>query len=188
MGSIGIPQGRGDRRYHCGPPSVFANKALLTHNTVHWLCIVCCCLCFAGGLFNSYNRAFVLIACLSWKAASLLWEMSRLLGWGHMPPCSTGPLPDAFLPSFLEPGFGPRWEGAPSMTLCFRSSPDICISCGSLNVTLEHPLFIGGMCQNCKVGHAQQRRGPGLTTPGLWAIARVVAVRVTLRFALDAES
>ncbi|KAB0400774.1 hypothetical protein E2I00_006022 [Balaenoptera physalus] len=27
---------------------------------------------------------------------------------------------------------------------------DICISCGSLNVTLEHPLFIGGMCQNCK--------------------------------------
>uniref|UniRef100_A0A663FBS0 DNA (cytosine-5-)-methyltransferase n=1 Tax=Aquila chrysaetos chrysaetos TaxID=223781 RepID=A0A663FBS0_AQUCH len=29
-------------------------------------------------------------------------------------------------------------------------SPDICISCGSLNVTLEHPLFIGGMCQNCK--------------------------------------
>ncbi|XP_030921485.1 LOW QUALITY PROTEIN: DNA (cytosine-5)-methyltransferase 3A, partial [Geospiza fortis] len=30
------------------------------------------------------------------------------------------------------------------------SPPDICISCGSLNVTLEHPLFIGGMCQNCK--------------------------------------
>ena len=27
---------------------------------------------------------------------------------------------------------------------------DICISCGSLNVTLEHPLFIRGMCQNCK--------------------------------------
>ncbi|XP_040282951.1 DNA (cytosine-5)-methyltransferase 3A [Bufo bufo] len=31
-----------------------------------------------------------------------------------------------------------------------RSIEDICISCGSLNVTLEHPLFIGGMCQNCK--------------------------------------
>ena len=27
---------------------------------------------------------------------------------------------------------------------------DICISCGSLNVTLEHPLFVGEMCQNCK--------------------------------------
>uniref|UniRef100_A0A452HGU3 PWWP domain-containing protein n=1 Tax=Gopherus agassizii TaxID=38772 RepID=A0A452HGU3_9SAUR len=32
-----------------------------------------------------------------------------------------------------------------------RNIEDICISCGSLNVTLEHPLFIGGMCQNCKV-------------------------------------
>ncbi|XP_073481137.1 DNA (cytosine-5)-methyltransferase 3A isoform X4 [Aquarana catesbeiana] len=31
-----------------------------------------------------------------------------------------------------------------------RHIEDICISCGSLNVTLEHPLFIGGMCQNCK--------------------------------------
>uniref|UniRef100_A0A8L0DT43 DNA (cytosine-5-)-methyltransferase n=1 Tax=Oncorhynchus mykiss TaxID=8022 RepID=A0A8L0DT43_ONCMY len=27
---------------------------------------------------------------------------------------------------------------------------DICISCGSLNVSLEHPLFIGAMCQSCK--------------------------------------
>ncbi|KAG9347687.1 hypothetical protein JZ751_005261 [Albula glossodonta] len=27
---------------------------------------------------------------------------------------------------------------------------DICISCGSLNVSLEHPLFTGGMCQSCK--------------------------------------
>ncbi|MEQ2197797.1 hypothetical protein XENOCAPTIV_003453 [Xenoophorus captivus] len=26
----------------------------------------------------------------------------------------------------------------------------ICISCGSLNVSLEHPLFAGGMCQSCK--------------------------------------
>ncbi|XP_075057197.1 DNA (cytosine-5)-methyltransferase 3A isoform X7 [Mixophyes fleayi] len=31
-----------------------------------------------------------------------------------------------------------------------RNIEDICISCGSLNVTLEHPLFNGGMCQNCK--------------------------------------
>nr|3A1B_A Chain A, DNA (cytosine-5)-methyltransferase 3A, Histone H3.1 [Homo sapiens] len=31
-----------------------------------------------------------------------------------------------------------------------RNIEDICISCGSLNVTLEHPLFVGGMCQNCK--------------------------------------
>ncbi|KAM4693602.1 DNA (cytosine-5)-methyltransferase 3A-like [Discoglossus pictus] len=31
-----------------------------------------------------------------------------------------------------------------------RNIEDICISCGSLNVGLEHPLFIGGMCQNCK--------------------------------------
>uniref|UniRef100_A0AAQ4RZW6 DNA (cytosine-5-)-methyltransferase n=1 Tax=Gasterosteus aculeatus aculeatus TaxID=481459 RepID=A0AAQ4RZW6_GASAC len=29
-------------------------------------------------------------------------------------------------------------------------SADICISCGSLNVSLEHPLFAGGMCQSCK--------------------------------------
>uniref|UniRef100_A0AAR2IGM2 DNA (cytosine-5-)-methyltransferase n=1 Tax=Pygocentrus nattereri TaxID=42514 RepID=A0AAR2IGM2_PYGNA len=28
--------------------------------------------------------------------------------------------------------------------------PDMCISCGSLNVSLEHPLFIGAMCQSCK--------------------------------------
>uniref|UniRef100_A0A8C6UNA4 DNA (cytosine-5-)-methyltransferase n=1 Tax=Neogobius melanostomus TaxID=47308 RepID=A0A8C6UNA4_9GOBI len=26
----------------------------------------------------------------------------------------------------------------------------ICISCGSLNVSLEHPLFMGAMCQGCK--------------------------------------
>uniref|UniRef100_A0A8C1J978 DNA (cytosine-5-)-methyltransferase n=1 Tax=Cyprinus carpio TaxID=7962 RepID=A0A8C1J978_CYPCA len=31
-----------------------------------------------------------------------------------------------------------------------KSIEDICISCGSLNVSLEHPLFIGGMCQSCK--------------------------------------
>lgn len=31
-----------------------------------------------------------------------------------------------------------------------RSLEDICISCGSLNVSLEHPLFTGGMCQSCK--------------------------------------
>ncbi|XP_056249064.1 DNA (cytosine-5)-methyltransferase 3A isoform X4 [Seriola aureovittata] len=31
-----------------------------------------------------------------------------------------------------------------------RSIEDICISCGSLNVSREHPLFAGGMCQSCK--------------------------------------
>ncbi|XP_062296593.1 DNA (cytosine-5)-methyltransferase 3A-like isoform X6 [Scomber scombrus] len=31
-----------------------------------------------------------------------------------------------------------------------RSIEDICISCGSLNVNREHPLFGGGMCQSCK--------------------------------------
>ncbi|OCT64683.1 DNA (cytosine-5)-methyltransferase 3A [Xenopus laevis] len=31
-----------------------------------------------------------------------------------------------------------------------RDIEDFCIACGSLNVTFEHPLFIGGMCQNCK--------------------------------------
>lgn len=41
---------------------------------------------------------------------------------------------------------------------------DICISCGSLNVTLEHPLFIGGMCQNCKVGN----NTPKEVTPSLF--------------------
>ncbi|KAG1938402.1 DNA (cytosine-5-)-methyltransferase 3 alpha a isoform X1 [Pimephales promelas] len=31
-----------------------------------------------------------------------------------------------------------------------RNIEDICISCGSQNVSLEHPLFIGAMCQGCK--------------------------------------
>lgn len=31
-----------------------------------------------------------------------------------------------------------------------RNIEDICISCGSLNVSLEHPLFGGAMCQGCK--------------------------------------
>lgn len=31
-----------------------------------------------------------------------------------------------------------------------RNIEDVCISCGSLNVSLEHPLFIGAMCQSCK--------------------------------------
>ncbi|XP_071388539.1 DNA (cytosine-5)-methyltransferase 3A-like isoform X6 [Centroberyx affinis] len=31
-----------------------------------------------------------------------------------------------------------------------RNIEDICISCGSLNVSLEHPLFNGAMCQGCK--------------------------------------
>ena len=28
---------------------------------------------------------------------------------------------------------------------------EICISCGSLNISIQHPLFAGGMCQGCKV-------------------------------------
>lgn len=35
------------------------------------------------------------------------------------------------------------------LSLCVCS--DICISCGSLNVSLEHPLFVGAMCHGCKV-------------------------------------
>ncbi|XP_038128271.1 DNA (cytosine-5)-methyltransferase 3A-like isoform X4 [Cyprinodon tularosa] len=31
-----------------------------------------------------------------------------------------------------------------------RNIEEICISCGSLNVSLEHPLFMGAMCQGCK--------------------------------------
>ncbi|XP_063764846.1 DNA (cytosine-5)-methyltransferase 3A isoform X3 [Eleginops maclovinus] len=31
-----------------------------------------------------------------------------------------------------------------------RSIEEICISCGSLSVSREHPLFAGGMCQSCK--------------------------------------
>ncbi|XP_062378727.1 DNA (cytosine-5)-methyltransferase 3A-like [Sardina pilchardus] len=31
-----------------------------------------------------------------------------------------------------------------------RNIEDMCISCGTLNVNLEHPLFGGGMCQSCK--------------------------------------
>uniref|UniRef100_A0A8C5FE43 DNA (cytosine-5-)-methyltransferase n=1 Tax=Gadus morhua TaxID=8049 RepID=A0A8C5FE43_GADMO len=27
---------------------------------------------------------------------------------------------------------------------------EICISCGSLNISIQHPLFAGGMCQGCK--------------------------------------
>ncbi|XP_033991514.1 DNA (cytosine-5)-methyltransferase 3A-like isoform X2 [Trematomus bernacchii] len=31
-----------------------------------------------------------------------------------------------------------------------RNIDDMCISCGSLNVSIEHPLFGGAMCQGCK--------------------------------------
>lgn len=31
-----------------------------------------------------------------------------------------------------------------------RNIEDICLACGSQNISLEHPLFIGGMCQGCK--------------------------------------
>ncbi|CAB1335529.1 unnamed protein product [Coregonus sp. 'balchen'] len=37
-----------------------------------------------------------------------------------------------------------------------RSIEDICISCGSLNVSREHPLFAGGMCQSCKVRREEE--------------------------------
>lgn len=80
----------------------------------------------------------------------------------HPIPRSMGRLPDSFLPDFLKAAAPARpffvaflepplvlGEGHSLYSLC---SLDICISCGSLNVTLEHPLFTGGMCQNCKVG------------------------------------
>lgn len=80
-----------------------------------------------------------------------------------------GRLPESFLLSFLAaapacPFFVASLEwlwlvvavvvvgGLQPCSFPFLCFPDICISCGSLNVTLEHPLFIGGMCQNCKVG------------------------------------
>lgn len=96
--------------------------------------------------------------------------MAVLLGdeWAEvgatLPPCSTGRLLTAscFLSgpmlqhapfyNFSGTRLWPEVGGGPSVTPCFCRFPDICISCGSLNVTLEHPLFIGGMCQNCKVG------------------------------------
>uniref|UniRef100_A0A6Q2YRQ6 DNA (cytosine-5-)-methyltransferase n=1 Tax=Esox lucius TaxID=8010 RepID=A0A6Q2YRQ6_ESOLU len=37
-----------------------------------------------------------------------------------------------------------------SLCVCVCVCVDICISCGSVNVSLEHPLFIGAMCQSCK--------------------------------------
>lgn len=52
--------------------------------------------------------------------------------------------------SGLRPQIGRNSREWMLMVSCYFT--DICISCGSLNVTLEHPLFIGGMCQNCKVG------------------------------------
>uniref|UniRef100_A0A8C4PMG8 DNA (cytosine-5-)-methyltransferase n=1 Tax=Equus asinus asinus TaxID=83772 RepID=A0A8C4PMG8_EQUAS len=59
-------------------------------------------------------------------------------------------------PKGLEPPEGKcRCPAQPPGTPASQAAPslgweNICISCGSLNVTLEHPLFIGGMCQNCK--------------------------------------
>lgn len=44
---------------------------------------------------------------------------------------------------------------------------DICISCGSLNVSLEHPLFSGGMCQSCKVGGRARRLKSTAPTPAV---------------------
>ncbi|XP_032877352.1 DNA (cytosine-5)-methyltransferase 3A isoform X9 [Amblyraja radiata] len=39
-----------------------------------------------------------------------------------------------------------------------RNIEDICLACGSQNISLEHPLFIGGMCQSCK-GLRQAKTG-----------------------------
>ncbi|XP_055491416.1 DNA (cytosine-5)-methyltransferase 3A isoform X2 [Leucoraja erinacea] len=39
-----------------------------------------------------------------------------------------------------------------------RNIEDICLACGSQNISLEHPLFIGGMCQGCK-GLRQAKTG-----------------------------
>ncbi|CAG12940.1 unnamed protein product, partial [Tetraodon nigroviridis] len=43
-----------------------------------------------------------------------------------------------------------------------RNIEDICISCGSLNVSLEHPLFVGAMCHGCK---ARLKLLPGVRLP-----------------------
>uniref|UniRef100_A0A8C7U820 DNA (cytosine-5-)-methyltransferase n=1 Tax=Oncorhynchus mykiss TaxID=8022 RepID=A0A8C7U820_ONCMY len=48
----------------------------------------------------------------------------------------------------LEPPEGKR-SSYHVTTLLIRRE-DICISCGSLNISREHPLFAGGMCQSCK--------------------------------------
>uniref|UniRef100_A0A668AGD8 DNA (cytosine-5-)-methyltransferase n=1 Tax=Myripristis murdjan TaxID=586833 RepID=A0A668AGD8_9TELE len=65
-------------------------------------------------------------------------------------------------PKGLEPPEGKRKRLSLKhefLTLCLTLLPIagslanphyICISCGSLNVSLEHPLFAGGMCQSCK--------------------------------------
>lgn len=61
----------------------------------------------------------------------------------------------------------------------FTLLTDICISCGSLNVTLEHPLFVGGMCQNCKVGAHPPRRGTIEASPSApWLTVSTASGRV----------
>lgn len=95
-----------------------------------------------------------------WAGAGGLWESCPLL-------------PGLVLSSGVTPtwgecvqGLGCPHAGVGCQGDVSPSPPDICISCGSLNVTLEHPLFIGGMCQNCKVwcgagpGEAHSVPGP----------------------------
>uniref|UniRef100_A0A7N6C5Y1 DNA (cytosine-5-)-methyltransferase n=1 Tax=Anabas testudineus TaxID=64144 RepID=A0A7N6C5Y1_ANATE len=56
-------------------------------------------------------------------------------------------------PKGLEPPEGKNLNFSSVYTFLTSTAPlsaDICISCGSLNVSLEHPLFAGGMCQSCK--------------------------------------
>uniref|UniRef100_A0A8C8VPM6 DNA (cytosine-5-)-methyltransferase n=1 Tax=Pelusios castaneus TaxID=367368 RepID=A0A8C8VPM6_9SAUR len=75
------------------------------------------------------------------------WASSARLRSGH-PGVGSGTIPALLYARARQP------QASPFVTLLLflppLHPPDICISCGSLNVTLEHPLFIGGMCQNCK--------------------------------------
>lgn len=45
---------------------------------------------------------------------------------------------------------------------------DICISCGSVSVSLGHPLFSGGMCQSCKVRRRARPLKPPAEAPDLF--------------------
>ncbi|NXD88450.1 DNM3A methyltransferase, partial [Halcyon senegalensis] len=76
----------------------------------------------------------------SW--GSLAFVPQRGHGWGRAGARQDPPHPDTFCSPAERLVYEVRQK-------C-RNIEDICISCGSLNVTLEHPLFIGGMCQNCK--------------------------------------
>ena len=36
------------------------------------------------------------------------------------------------------------------LTLLVTHSSDVCLGCGHTNVVVDHPLFVGGLCQLCK--------------------------------------